>query len=430
LLRAILVEVNLTFPKSGLEAVTSWQWSRYVLRHPKMPKLLGQQSTPLHLQVAFAAAQGLSLVDQIRGFYFHGIHARLAISLESREQLARALAMDGPISAGVDGEPGLANALGQIEKARKLLATDDHTGHALVETTQAMALFVTGHWTEAIEQAELALKRIGETCRGFAWAVATNVQILTWALGYLGRLDELGEIARDGARDALSRADRFGLVPCWAGPATMIPLLRNEPNLATRRYTEALASWSQIGFHVQHLSVLYSEILVCLYSGNRELAWQRLTESEPKIKEAQQLRVEFNRLIWFGLLGRVALMTLSGAPHDKRSLSAVKLAIKNLAKGTSAASKGKAHLLHAQLKFLSGDGGNAEVEHARTCFASAKMELHQRACDVLVSMIAKDEAAINTQIARPLARSEVAKPAQVLATVLPVLHQRLGYLGE
>jgi eukaryotic-like serine/threonine-protein kinase len=383
-LQRVLESCDLSFPRSGFEAAMSWQWSRSVLRYPVLPKFVSNASR-LQLQVCWDAALGLSLVDQIRGFSFHGLHARLALRLREKADIARALAMDGPITVGIDGEAGLADAMAQIQRAESMMTSEDHVGKALVMTTRAMSLFVANRWHEAIAQANAALELARERCRGFTWAIATNTQVLAWSLGFSGQLDELRTVARRGAREALQRDDRFGLVPCWAGPASWLALVADNPELALRQANDAIASWSQIGFHVQHMSVLVSKVAIYLYRNQIEAAKRELSIALPRINEAQQLRVEFNRFLWHGLTTRACLARLAENSLDRAARKELLDSIKVLTRGTTASSRGEGALARAQLLYLDGENEEAIVcaNEAKRSFDEAGMLLHLAVSEAL-----------------------------------------------
>jgi hypothetical protein len=81
----------------------------------------------------------------------------------------------------------------------------------------------------------------------------------------------------------------------------------DEPEQARQLARDAIAKWSQQGFHVQHLTAFYGEMLIDLYNGDALAAWRRATTTWPELEESMLLWIQHVHIDSLQYSGRAAL---------------------------------------------------------------------------------------------------------------------------
>jgi hypothetical protein len=78
---------------------------------------------------------------------------------------------------------------------------------------------------------------------------------------------------------------------------------------------EPLARWSQRGFHVQHLTSFFGQLLIDLYKGDGAGAWHRMTTTWPEMEASLLLKIQHVYIDALQYSGRAALAAAAqGAP--------------------------------------------------------------------------------------------------------------------
>jgi hypothetical protein len=85
---------------------------------------------------------------------------------------------------------------------------------------------------------------------------------------------------------------------------------------------DALAPWSQGGFHVQHLYALRLEAYGDLYEGRPHMAYARVVDAWGAIRASQLLRVQFGRIDMRLLRARVAVASAAARRSGRAPLLA------------------------------------------------------------------------------------------------------------
>ena len=95
-----------------------------------------------------------------------------------------------------------------------------------------------------------------DECTGVIWELDTAQVFGIWARIYKGEIAELSRhfVAID--REARGRGDRYMESTLGTYPGVIARLAADEPEEARAAADEAIAQWSQHGFHVQHLTPL------------------------------------------------------------------------------------------------------------------------------------------------------------------------------
>ena len=140
-----------------------------------------------------------------------------------------------------------------------------------------------------------------------------------------GRFAELQQRVPGELADALERGDLFTAVNMRTGLANLAWVAADDAAGARRVVAEAMASWSQQGFYMQHYFELQAHAQIDLYEGDGPRALARIHEGWPKLRASQLLRVEYIRCLMLHLRGRAAVAAgeLDEAAGAARRLEAV-----------------------------------------------------------------------------------------------------------
>jgi hypothetical protein len=81
----------------------------------------------------------------------------------------------------------------------------------------------------------------------------------------------------------------------------------DDPEQARHLARDSIAKWSQRGFHVQHLTAFYGQMLIDLYNGDGLAAWRRATSTWPELEASLMLKIQHVHIDSLQYRGRAAL---------------------------------------------------------------------------------------------------------------------------
>jgi eukaryotic-like serine/threonine-protein kinase len=81
----------------------------------------------------------------------------------------------------------------------------------------------------------------------------------------------------------------------------------DDPDQARHLALESIAKWSQQGFHVQHLTSFYGQMLIDLYNGDALGAWRRATSTWPELEKSLLMKIQHVYIDSLQYSGRSAL---------------------------------------------------------------------------------------------------------------------------
>jgi hypothetical protein len=243
--------------------------------------------------------------------------------------------------------------------------TGDAYALAWAAAARAAAAVLEGRFTDAPSAIALAESRFRDLA-GTNWERTSISRIHITTLAARGRFAELQERVPAELADALERGDLFTAVNMRTGLANLAWLAADDPAGARRVVGEAMASWSQSGFFMQHYFELLALTQIDLYEGDGARALTRVHEAWPALQRAQLLRVEYIHCLLLHLRGRAAVAAgaLDEAIGAAKRLEAV---------GEHA--RGRALLLRAAVAEQRGDrpGALFSLRSARARFDAADL---------------------------------------------------------
>ena len=265
------------------------------------------------IDACFTAAKGLVLVDPVRGFGFQAQYLRLALEAGEPHRVCVGLALQA-INVSLAGGTGYPRARALLVEAGAIAERlEDPYLRGVVGNCEAATHMCFGRWQATVEASARANDILRGSCSGVAWEVESGIVCAEVSLLWMGRLDELAAFVRRHVREALDRGDLFAAT--YARMHTWYaPIAADDVERARFEMREAIARWSQGGFHIIHYWALYGETQYDLYAGNPEGARERLQREWPALEGSNVLRVQFHRALITLLRGTAAVATAMVAP--------------------------------------------------------------------------------------------------------------------
>lgn len=300
LLRAALADVKLGYPETAAAAIVSLvgHRARLALRglrfEPRGDVAAGELE---RIDVAFAAASGLAMLDVVRAADFGARHLLLALQGGEPTRICRALAIEASGRAAV--ETGGRDGVEGLVRTSESLATRSNDPHAIALAKLAAGLVrvFSGEWRAAQAALDAAEVIIRERCRGVHWELANAV---AWSMNALILCGELKEAARrvpEVLREAQERADRFALMH-MVYPAAITAITADDPDTAERIAREFPRFGGEFTdrFTGGHWGGLISRVSALRYRGRGGLAHREMEIEFTRIKASQFLRVHIMRV--------------------------------------------------------------------------------------------------------------------------------------
>jgi tetratricopeptide (TPR) repeat protein/tRNA A-37 threonylcarbamoyl transferase component Bud32 len=339
-LRDLLGRFGMRLPESPMAVLLS------LLTHRARLRLRGLRfrersqaevpSSELHqIDVTWSASTGLSMIDIIAGAAFQTRGFLSALRAGEPSRIARSLAWEVAHCSN-DGSPAWPRTRRLIDAARTLA---ERVGHphplGLITMTRGIAEFTRGRWKSAVPLLEEAEAIFRERCTGVAWELDTAHTFALWALIYQGEFAEVSSRTAVLLREAEQLGDLYVRTNLDTYMRPHALLASDDPVAARSCVDSALERWSQEGFHLQHLTALFSETLIDLYDGRGESAWRRLSGRWGAVRGSQMLRIQVIRILMHSFRARSALAAapfvkdpaplLAGAEKDAGAIAGEKV---------------------------------------------------------------------------------------------------------
>ncbi len=161
------------------------------------------------IDVCWAAATGLSVVDFIRAESFQAQGLLLALRAGEPVRIARALAPEAAHSASAGGRSARRTA--RLLRLAELLASDIGQPHAqgMVNLAAGTAAYLEGRWNDARALCDRAEQTFRDRCTGVFWERATAHSFALWSLAYQGEIAEIRRRWPVLMKEAEERGDRY-----------------------------------------------------------------------------------------------------------------------------------------------------------------------------------------------------------------------------
>jgi serine/threonine protein kinase len=384
-LAPVLAANRLRVPATARAALASllYQRARVSLRGLRFRRRDAAAVPPAllaRIDTAWSLAIGLGNVDTLRASDFGARQLRLALDAGEPSRVARALALESCFWA-VQGSAGAARAIALIRQARALAEEVDHAqAIGLTIAAAGIVKHMNGQWREGIALFAEAEQVFRERCRAVNWELATSQILRLHGVVQLGEMSELAKATTEYLQEAEQRGDLYATTLLRLGLLNIMWLVEDLPTEARQECEDAIAQWSNRGFHTQHTNYGFALAQIDLYLGNGEAAWQRVCQMWPELERAHMLRLQVVRLGNYDLRGRAAVAaaaSASGSERARRLRDARESARLLEAEGASW-SQPLAQLIRAGVAHLEGDDARAValLAAAAAAFAELEMAMH------------------------------------------------------
>jgi len=373
----------------------------------------------LRIDICWAVAAGLGVVDLIRGADFQSRHLLLALRAGEIYRVARAMAFEVAQTAAKGGATH-ERAL-QLADRTEALARRAGNPHAtgLAIWARGLSAYLIGHWKEASEFCERAAEVLRDQCTGVTWELTITYRFMLGALLWRGRMAEVARRVPQSLSAALEQGNIFAATDLRTR-MNAIWLVDDDPNRAREEVISALTTWPREGFHLQHYTAMVALTQLELYTGDREIAWRHIEAQIKPMVKSMLLRFQVLRLEAMHLRARLALASADGSEQGRRLRITEDLAQK-LAKEKMAWSDPLAALLRAGVAKKRGDESKALIliSQAIEGLELANMELYATAARLrLGEMIGGDHGAELIFAAEDWMRKQQIKNTAAFANML------------
>ncbi len=265
------------------------------------------------IDVSRSVAVGMSVVDVIRGSDYQTRSLLLALSAGEPLRVTLALGWEAVHSACA-GRPARRRTSRLIATATALA---DRVGHpravGMARLSSGASAYLEEHFTVGLARLDEAEEILRSQCTGVIWELDTARIFGLWALFYLGRIAELSRRCDRLFREARERGDRY--LEATPGPYVGSVARLADDDLAAAKATAegALGTWSQQGFHIQHLCQYYGLQYIALYEGDAEGAWARIGRTAPLIRSSLLMRIQHVRADVYQHGGRASIAAARAA---------------------------------------------------------------------------------------------------------------------
>lgn len=324
----------------------------------------------LGVDLLWAGALGLGMVDVVRSFDFLTAHLLGALELGEPYRVARALAGEA-LNSAAGGSRTRSKTRRLLFEADRIATRIDHPhSTSLVLLATGMSESLVGHWRRAVDSYDRAIDLLEERCCGVAWERDTAEHMRIWALAYLGELPAMRVRIDELCRDARDRRDRYALSLFTNGLGNLVWLADDDVDGATAALEDGMRPWSRRGFHLQHYDQLLARIHIDLYRGEPSRAHRRLEATWRDLSRSQLLRVQQIRIEAWHLAGRAALAASDSTGSSRaRLLDEALRAARRIEREGVAWGEPLAELLRAGVRERRGDAS------AAAAYASAAHKL-------------------------------------------------------
>jgi eukaryotic-like serine/threonine-protein kinase len=381
LIRGVIESVGLSVARSPRQAMIRLLWRRARLRWRGL-EFVSRRSEDidpevlLRLDTCWSAATGLGLVDLISASDFIAWHLHMALDAGEPSRIARGLAIESAARhADWPFRPGIPRIAEQAAAVVRLVDTPHAIAMQLL--ADSIAGTATGKWRQALESSERALTILRDRCVGLTWETTIAQNMTIWSLMYLGEIGEVSRRVPALLADARRRGNLY-LATELCTRSNIVWLAADEPDGGERETRQALAQWSQKGFHRQHYSARLALVQTALFRGLPAAAWQLMIQDESNLRRSLLTRVQALRVEALYLRGRCALAMAATNRSPRRFLWVARTCARRIAAERMPWSNPIGMLLQAGIAWLEDRPSEAlqSLHAAADRFDSADMRMY------------------------------------------------------
>ena len=381
------------------------------------------ESDLLRIDICWAVAAGLGVVDLIRGADFQSLHLLLALRGGEISRVARAMAFEVGHTAASGG--GSRDRVARLLEKTDALArrANSPLARGLAIWARGLSSYLLGQWKDAAEYCERAAEILRDQCTGVTWELTIANRFMLSSLLYLGEIAEVSRRVPQLLSAAVEQGNVFAATDLRTR-LNAIWLAADDPTRARDEVISAMTTWPRQGFHLQHYSSLVALAQIEMYTGDYEIAWKHLESQLRPLEKSMLLRIQGLRIDAMQTRARLALASAVGSPRHGHLRLAEKLAGK-IEREEMTYANPLATLIRAGVARQRGDneGAISLAETAAKGFDAVHMRLYAVAARRrLGDMIGGDrgrQLIIETE--KWMSKQQIKNPARMINLIAPGL---------
>ncbi len=195
-----------------------------------------------------------------------------------------------------------------IEQSRALAERlGDPHAIGMARLGHGAANFLSSRFRAGVDVCDEANAILRERCPSAVWELDTSQMFAAWSLFYCGEINELRVRCPRIASEGRERGDMYLEATVNQFPRVVTFLADDDPDQARQHALESIAKWSQQGFHVQHLTSFFGQMLIDLYKGDGRGAWNRMASTWPVLEKSLLNKIQHVYIDALQYNGRSAL---------------------------------------------------------------------------------------------------------------------------
>jgi serine/threonine protein kinase len=321
-LKLVLAALKIDYPATPQRALAALLWTRAKLT------LRGDHYTPraeatlsarelIVTDATRAAAQGLALVDNIRGAAFNAIHYLSALELGEPYRVARASAIEVGFYS-TNGSSARRRTGASIERAMsRARACDNPHAVGITWMIRGISACMEGRFVDTVRDCDTAAEILRERCVS-PWDLAQSEFYSLVGRSWLGEYAGLKQRAQAQIDHSEGRGDLFAATSLLTYIAFQPLLAAGQVGAAREMIDEAIGRWSRSGFYVQHWWALKAHASCDLYEGDGARALARLQSRWRELEQSLLLRVQYARVEALQLRARASVSAALEAKGTRR----------------------------------------------------------------------------------------------------------------
>ena len=375
---------GIALPRTPMRALPALLASRVQLRlrglgHQTRTASCVPEKELTRLDACLSVGASLAIVDPLRGHLLNVRGLLLALRAGEPARLACALALEGGFRA-TTGRRGVraGEALFAAAEALALQATSAQP-MALVQLARAQTAVLDGRFASALTLCEQASTTLRERCVGALFELPIMHLATCNALQQLGQHARLAILVPTLLRELDGRGDLYGATDLRLQEVPTMCLVADDPARALAEAAQPLPGGSTTsGYHVHHYLVNLAEALALLYQGKSDEALALVRARWAGLERSYLLRVQYCRIIMYGLRARAALAAAPPGDAGKSLRAHAAADARRLERERMPWPDALAGLLHAGLAAARGDREAARVQltAAAAAFDAVDLALH------------------------------------------------------
>ncbi len=318
--------LGVRLPRSRGRAIAAlvWQRLRLAMRGLKYQPGAGGASAGRELErldVLFAAATTLGMVDHLRGALLQSHHLLGALRAGDETRACRALATEA-VFLSVQASPAVRRRSGDLCREVRLLAEKLGDPYLIggAHFAEGATAFFSGRYRTAQRDLREAERILSDEVVGAWWERNTARWFLYMNQISMGDFNGVASLLHRAIADAERRNDFYARSLYKGHPTVWLSLRDDRPDEAETELGSALDGWPERPWYQAHYIVQVSKLMIALYRGDAAAATALVDETRPIIRALMIHRMPFVMGEMHKLAGQAALLRGDHAEVERRAV--------------------------------------------------------------------------------------------------------------